>query len=164
MKRIYLTIATLIIFFSAHNARADLMTNVCDMQGENQTLALAYAQTWADTSIGLSCDQVKTVAETYKVVRISIEPLILVAAAPAVKQAFAQSARAFMKNPETAAVLSLVLLGAYGINTVKILMNEAIDDCARRDQLIFKQQILEEVYRKYGTRPDANTPFEVHAP
>ncbi len=159
MKRIYLTIATLLILLTTHNAHADYMTNMCDMQASTQ--AISGVQPWADTSIGLSCEQVKTMSDTYKIVRVSIEPLILIAAAPAVKEAFIQGARAMMTNPESAAVLSLVLLGAYGVNTVKILMNEAIEDCARRDQQIFKQQILEEVYRKYGTLPDPNTPFEV---
>ncbi|WP_413292640.1 hypothetical protein ACLSU7_14540 [Bdellovibrio sp. HCB185ZH] len=156
MKQFFLTSATLLLILSTQQARADVMADVCDLQTSYQN--------WADTSIGLSCKQVKSMTETYKVVRISIEPLMMIAAAPMVKEAFAHSAEVLLniRTPQSVAILSVVVMGAYGINTVKILMNEAIEECARRDQEQFKQQILEEVYRKFGVSPQADVPFEVH--
>lgn len=107
------------------------------------------------------CKDLKSLGESMQIVSGILTPLAAIAADPSVRAALSAQAVALgitMANP---IVLSIVVFGGMGINTMYFIYQKTKEECANLEKQELKKQIFEELKSKFKLQPAGDVEMSI---
>ncbi|MGZ3769337.1 MAG: hypothetical protein ACXVCP_08415 [Bdellovibrio sp.] len=148
--------------FSLNYAQAStLLTSSCTVipYSEMQT----HRFSWRDTSIGLSCETLKSSKETFDLISTSLLPVsVALNVSPEIHNAFMAELSSIGLTIANPAVLAATVVGTVGVATFYIILNKSFEECAEFEKNDLKESIIKEISQKYNLKPSLRTSFEIY--
>lgn len=110
---------------------------------------------------GLTCKDIKRIDHAAYVIKMSIAPALTAMSHPAVRTALTTELAALGIVAGSPAILGATVIGTFGIITVKVLLKQSLEECARQDREALKQELLREMESRYGLQRVPQTTLQI---
>lgn len=107
------------------------------------------------------CKDLKTLGESMQIISGLLTPLAVFAANPIISNALSAQAAALGISLANPVVLSVVVFGGMGLNTIYFIYKKSIQECAELNQQLLKNQIIDELKLKFNLEPAGNIDFSI---
>ena len=148
-----LTILTALSLAPLAHAEELLFDDACAVPSDSSSAAMftVLAAGSAPMSSGLTCQDLKSYGEAVSLVRAAIMPATTAfLLAPGAKDLLIADLAGLGLTFANPAVLGVTVLGAAGVSVIYIVLQKKLADCEAMEKEQLKEQIVEELARKYG--------------
>lgn len=107
-------------------------------------------------NFGMSCEQLQAAEDSLEIFSLVLMPASIALNSPGVKPILAAELASLGLTLANPAVLSVTVIGAVGISTIYIVLQQSLKECERMEKEQLRQALLLEMARKYGARGSHN--------
>ncbi len=150
----FLFLAFAVLTLSSGKAEASglFYDNGCVAVGDGNSPMFFAASADFDGAFGLSCQDIKDVQRAVSYSQVVLMPAMLALNQSGASARIAAQLAALGLTYANPAVLSVAVVGAFGVSVMYLVLQTTIEDCEKMEKETLKKEIMRELESKYGLK------------